>query len=86
MDPQWENIMPVTLSIKNVPDDLADRLRAQAEKNHRSLQGELMAILHEKLEEENVLPPDRFLAEVRRLNLQTPAEATDWIRKDRDAR
>jgi len=78
--------MPVTLSIKNVPDELADRLRAMAEKNHRSLQGELMAILHEKLDEDEVMTPDRLLAEVRQLNLQTPAEAAEWIRKDRDAR
>jgi plasmid stability protein len=37
--------MPVNLSIKNVPDTLAARLRERAERNHRSLQGELMAIL-----------------------------------------
>jgi plasmid stability protein len=37
--------MPVNLSIKNVPDALADKLRERAERNHRSLQGELMALL-----------------------------------------
>ncbi len=37
--------MPVNLSIKEVPDALADRLRMRAERNHRSLQGELMAIV-----------------------------------------
>ena len=37
--------MPVNLSVKNVPDDLAAKLRERAERNHRSLQGELMAIL-----------------------------------------
>ena len=37
--------MSVNLSVKNVPDSLADRLRARAAANHRSLQGELMAIL-----------------------------------------
>jgi len=37
--------MAINLSIKNVPDALADRLRARAERNHRSLQGELMAII-----------------------------------------
>lgn len=39
--------MPVNLSIKNVPDELADRLRRLAAANHRSLQGQLMAILEE---------------------------------------
>lgn len=37
--------MTVNLSIKNVPDSLADALRTRADRNHRSLQGELMAIL-----------------------------------------
>jgi antitoxin FitA len=35
----------VNLSIKEVPEALAERLRARAERNHRSLQGELMAII-----------------------------------------
>lgn len=37
--------MSVNLSIKEVPDDLAARLRQRAARNHRSLQGELMAII-----------------------------------------
>ena len=42
--------MPVTLTIKNVPDALARSLRARAAASHRSLQGELMAILETALE------------------------------------
>ena len=37
--------MSINLSIKNVPESLADALRARAESHHRSLQGELMSIL-----------------------------------------
>ncbi|MEJ0017374.1 MAG: Arc family DNA-binding protein [Acetobacteraceae bacterium] len=37
--------MPVNLSIKNAPDDVVLRLRERAARNHRSLQGELMAII-----------------------------------------
>jgi plasmid stability protein len=37
--------MGVSFSVKNIPDELAQRLRLRAERNHRSLQGELMAIL-----------------------------------------
>lgn len=37
--------MAVNLSIKLVPEQLARRLRERAERNHRSLQGELMAII-----------------------------------------
>jgi len=37
--------MPVTLTIKNVPEQLAEQLRLLAAAHHRSLQGELMAIV-----------------------------------------
>jgi len=37
--------MPVTLSIKNAPDDVVARLKLRAERNHRSLQGELLAVI-----------------------------------------
>jgi len=37
--------VPVTLSIKNVPDEVVERLRTQAKINRRSLQGELLAIV-----------------------------------------
>lgn len=37
--------MSINLSIKNVPESLADALRARAQSHHRSLQGELMSIL-----------------------------------------
>jgi antitoxin FitA len=47
--------MAVNLSIKGVPDNLAERLRARAQRNHRSLQGELMAIVSEAARE--VEPP-----------------------------
>ena len=39
--------MPVNLSVKKVPDALARALRERAARNHRSLQGELMAILQQ---------------------------------------
>ncbi|OUL99675.1 FitA-like ribbon-helix-helix domain-containing protein [Variovorax sp. JS1663] len=39
-----------TLSIKDVPDDWAERLRQRAARNHRSLQGELMAIIEQAIQ------------------------------------
>lgn len=35
------------LSIKNVPASVVEKLRRHAKRNHRSLQGELMTIVHE---------------------------------------
>jgi len=78
--------MPVNLSIKNVPDELADRLRQRAAKYHRSLQGELMAILEESVGNERFLTPAELLKRVRSSGLKTPGESADFIRDDRDAR
>jgi plasmid stability protein len=38
-----------TLSIKNVPSALVARLRERADRQHRSMQGELMAIIQDAL-------------------------------------
>ena len=43
--------MTLNLSIKNVPQAVAERLRARAERNHRSLQGELLAIVEQAAQE-----------------------------------
>ena len=78
--------MPVNLSIKNVPDQLADHLRRRAERAHRSLQGELMAILEEAVYGHEPMTPSEALAQVRRMGLTTEADAAKLIRADRDAR
>ena len=44
--------MPVSLSIKAVPDALVERLRRRAAGNHRSLQRELMAIVEAAVQPE----------------------------------
>ncbi len=77
--------MPVNLSIKNVPDEIAEKLRRRAEKQHRSLQGELMNILEQSVNEERYLSPSELLAEVRVSGLRTPDESAGFLREDRDA-
>lgn len=73
------------LSIKNAPDDVVARLREQAKRHHRSLQGELLSIL-----EAAVAPTKLSLDEVRRrvdeLGITTGDESTTWVRELRDAR
>ncbi len=77
-------IMPVNLSIKNAPDAMVDRLRARAERHHRSLRGELIAIIEAAVQDELAISPAAILSEVRRLGLSTPSEATSIVRADRD--
>jgi hypothetical protein len=45
------------LSIKDVPEAWAEALRQRAARNHRSLQGELMAILESAIREQSVFDP-----------------------------
>jgi plasmid stability protein len=79
--------MPTTvnLSIKGVPEELAQRVRTRARLNHRSLQGELMAMLEAHV---GARPFRAFelLEAARAAGLETPDESTQWIREDRDSR
>lgn len=77
--------MPVNFSIKNVPDDLAERIRERARRHNRSLQGELMTILEEAVEPRPLTVAEAY-RRVKSLNLKTRDEATGWIREERDAR
>jgi len=77
--------MPVNVSVKNVPDDLMEKLRKRAKSHHRSLHGELMVILEEAVgpaalsfnEAEDLLSSMKFT---------TGDESTAWIRELRNAR
>jgi plasmid stability protein len=78
--------VPVNLSIKNAPDDVVKRLKQRAERHHRSLQGELMAILEEAVGSSRPLTSDEVFAKVRQLGLSTPRDAAAMVREDRDGR
>jgi plasmid stability protein len=73
----------VTLSVKQVPRHVARRLKARAARNHRSLQGELLAILTEAAETRTI---GELAALVAQLGVSTPAESAAMIRADRDGR
>ena len=77
--------MPVNLSIKDVPDELAEALRERARANHRSLQGELMAMIEASTRERPFKAMELWEA-ARAAGLNTPNESTQWIREDRDSR
>ncbi|MCD6680898.1 MAG: hypothetical protein LT102_09635 [Burkholderiaceae bacterium] len=62
----------VNLSIKGVPADLAQRLRARAARNHRSLQRELMAIIEAAAQSADLASPPAWAGSARR----KPPEAT----------
>lgn len=78
--------MAINLSIKNVPDELAAQIKARAARNHRSLQGELMAILESVAQETPLLTLDEIWKQGKQLALSTPSDSAEMIREMRDAR
>ena len=74
------------LSIKNVPDAQINALRERAKRNHRSLQGELRAILDEVTPTgpKRNLTIEELSAYVKALGLTRKREAVQMIREDRD--
>ena len=77
--------MAVNLSIREVPDEWAEKLKERAKRNHRSQQGELLAILEEVLRPKR-LTMQEVSRKIQEMNFSTPAESTQLIREARDAR
>jgi hypothetical protein len=75
--------MSVSLSIKNVPKAVVERLRKRAERNRRSLQGELLDLV-ERAADDTPLLTVREIA--KKLNLPKGERSVDIIRKMRDER
>ncbi len=74
--------MPTTLTLKNIPDEVYERLKSSAEMHHRSLNSEAIVCL------ESVLMPGRLpvserLARARALRAALPNAR--WRAKDIDA-
>lgn len=77
--------MPVTLSIKNAPDEVVAKLKARARRNHRSLQGELMAIVTQAaVDEPETITLSELHEYAKSLGLQSPSEAVEIVREMRD--
>jgi plasmid stability protein len=81
-----EPIMGVNLSIKNVPAGKVELLKQRAKSNHRSLQGELLAIIDEAAAAapKKRMTIDEIVAKARKLGLNSKDEAVRMIREDRD--
>jgi plasmid stability protein len=75
----------MNISIQNLSPDTLNRLRQRAKRNHRSLQGELMALIDQAVESEpRKLSVDEISAKVSRLGIKRRNEAVKLIRSDRD--
>lgn len=71
----------MNLSIKNAPDSIVERLKVRAQRNHRSLQGELMAIIEDAVRADG---PRAVFDEIRALGLRSPGDSVEIVRAARD--
>jgi plasmid stability protein len=89
--------VPVNLSVKNVPDGLAQRLRDRAERNRRSLQRELLSILEAAADDrpprpqsgapvKGTLTVDEVAARVRKLFPRGTDSSVAYVRELRDSK
>jgi plasmid stability protein len=69
MVPKWNHEEKmVTVTIKNIPAQIYERIKAQAKANHRSINGEILSILEQAVS----LPP---------IDVQTTLERARKIRE-----
>jgi len=78
----------MTLSIKNAPPEIVQRLKERAARHHRSLQGELMAIVEAAAREEEagLLSPDALLDQARSSGVSSTGRSVGLVRHMREAR
>jgi len=77
-----------TLHVRNVPDELYDRLRQQAEERNRSLSAEVIMLLDSALDE-NRQKQAALLERIRRRRFFRPSavgtpDSTTLLRQDRE--
>jgi plasmid stability protein len=78
--------MTISLSIKNVPEDVVTRLRERAARNRRSLQGELLELVERAANEVPIISARHVFDRIRKLNLPAGESSADIIRELRDGR
>ncbi len=62
--------MTTTITVKNIPEDLYDRLKKSAAIHHRSINSEIIALIEASLAAKKMRPED-FLASARILREKT---------------
>lgn len=79
-----EYFMP-DISVKNVPENILEKLRQRARRHHRSLQGEMMVIIEEATDSKS-LSIEEAESRLAASGLKTGDDAALWVRELRDVR
>ena len=73
MKPQHNHLgdqMATNFTLKNIPDDLYEKVKQRAERNHRSVNGEIISLLDAATASRHA-PADEILARARALRART---------------
>lgn len=70
---RYKNTMSTTLTLKNIPDDVYERLKAAARANRRSLNSEIIVCLETVLIPSRISPKER-LERARQLRAELNSE------------
>jgi plasmid stability protein len=73
-----------TLTVKNIPDDLYEKLKQRAKAHHRSVNREIIVCIQEALESRR-MDPESFVARIEALHrqMQTPPLTDKMLRQAR---
>lgn len=76
-----------TITIRNVPAGVLERLKARARSHRRSMQGEILSILEAAAAETSTrLDAAALYQRIRSIGVTSPDESAAMIREDRDGR
>ena len=74
------------LTIRDVPQNIVDKLKARAKRNHRTLRGELMDIVERAAAQEPTLTIDELYERMKALGRSAQSDSTEIVRQMRDER
>ncbi len=64
-----------SITVKNIPDDIYERLKHQAKSNRRSINSEIILIIEEAVQSKQI-EPEEFIATARQLREKTETYLT----------
>jgi len=79
MEPKQDQVgehMATNFTLKNIPEDIYEKIKVRAERNHRSINGEIIAILGETVMARRKSAAE-ILAKARELRSRTRGFLTD---------
>lgn len=69
------DIMPTNITIRDIPDDIYEKLKRQAELHHRSINSEVIVYL-KKIVQSNRVDPDQIIARAKKLKEKAKGSLT----------